>query len=1133
MARRLDRPSVYDQLRPYLDAADVVRRLGLEESRRMGSELYCRPLCHESTSGASLQVNLHTGRWNCKACQSNGVRGDLVQLVEYALSGGRAPTHGAEQRGSAGHRSALVWLCQQYGVPFDDARVALDPALDVLHLFAMSAHLYLLDREDMLQWIREKWGFDVATVEAYGIGFMPSPILARIEQEASVPASRDAFRASGLGWYDADGRWCTRFEGRVTFPYLEHGRAVYLIGRATPGTPPLENGPTPKYHKLSVHGPTRPYVSERITNDHLYNEPVLGSVDSVVVAEGVADAVALSSLGVSVVSPVTISFSATDLERFVRKAAARGIRKVDVLFDNEMSGSGNAAALKVARQLAERGLVARILTVPPGPAQQGARDELASILGLELFQEFEAAEPRQRKEIIQSTIVDPSRREWAMRQVELSKIDAAEWAAMEGAAAAGKFDAIRKSGRDVVELEIEAADVDPDESPSDRAFALREALELAASVDDAVARGVYAAAASRRAGKGITKADMAKIIAEERRDIVKSRREDAREVAREELGQSIDLIVPPHEEAHARPQPPPPPHSSGAPPAPPPPGGVVTSDHARYAAARDSVAKAVEARMSIETVGQYVAQVVTVSMGYTPFRTPDELYIVRGSERIPTGLERTSARFESLLFLASGLTSRRSQHRAYVGAAIYFLELAARRVDDVSWSHVGQSGEVYFPTGDEDGRILVIEPGKVSRTRMSECLVPAVAGADFDPFEYRDEPGGIERALEAFRWTSIDAADRLVLIYWVACLPILRRVGTIPIVRIEGGSSSGKTRTVDAVSYLVNGRRSSSVPTAAALVSRMADQMLTVDDNRETGDVSPAFLGTLLQATHLGAREKRRSDSDTGTVVERVCGALLMNGVEPIHDGRAELASRILTLRCDRVYRAEDSPASERALRDLVVACRDSFWSEAVRRCAAALELDESSGERVGAMIEDIFGATKIGRLSAYLRLMYLAWVAGLDPDDRQGALWGIAPEWREALAAIAGESLASLLNEELAVTCLRYVFAWGASQAKEAPSVGEGVRTALGGRYVEAGDGDVYVGPLRAAALARLVREAAGELNAPPQVSQRLRTGQLEHRILDGLQYLEAAGFAVSIEQTVAGRRRYTFRRLGEPAKG
>jgi hypothetical protein len=307
--------------------------------------------------------------------------------------------------------------------------------------------------------------------------------------------------------------------------------------------------------------------------------------------------------------------------------------------------------------------------------------------------------------------------------------------------------------------------------------------------------------------------------------------------------------------------------------------------------------------------------------------------------------------------------------------------------------------------------------------------------------------------------------------------------------------------------------------------------MLTVDDNRETRDVDRVMEGTLLQATHLGAREKRKGNSDTGTVIERVSGALLMNGIEPIHDGRSELASRMLILHCDSKHRAADSPSAESALMRALSECRDAFWSESSRRCAAALELDTVHGEAIGKQIEVLFGSTKIGRLSAYLRIMYFAWVAGLPEQQHPAALASVADVWREAYTDCGDSALESLLAEELSVAVLRYVFAYGEAIAEGEAYSGE--RSAYDGKLtITTATGAVELGPIRASHLARLARSAAKEMNAPRGIAQDLRAGQLERRILDGIDFIKAAGYDVAVKVTGAGKRHFTFTRLAQQAQ-
>jgi len=1129
-----DRPSIHDRLRRHLDPLDLCARLGLEVVRRQGSEAYLNPLCHKSASGQSLQINLHTGAWNCKACQSSGMRGDLFHLVEYALTGGRAPEKGG---GSGTQRmDALRWLCEQFGEPFDEGRgVEFDEAMIGLETFVLAAAVHLLEREDLLAWVEQKWGFDRDTVDAYRIGFMPSPILPEIAQDAAKNKAR--YRKAGLGWYE-NGRFRTRFEGRVLFPYLEHGRPVYLIGRATPWTPPIEvEGrdpiPAPKYHKLSVHSDTRPYVSPSITNHHLFNEPVLRTCGHEVgILEGVADAVAFSHIGVDVVSPVTINFNGPDLERFIERCHEHGISMVWILFDTELSGAGYFAAIRAGKQLIEGGLDVRVITLPPGPSQIAAREEIEKRIGKGKLRELEECEPVERKRKLDGLVPDPAEHAWLVEQFAAAKIDGAEWVAMHGASAMEEWRKLKPTAKSVVRLEAEriARGLDPADEPFVRLASFAELVELVAHLDVRQHRADAAALIAELAGRGVTKkADVEPAIAEARRSVVGPKRakqtEKRERETKDEIRQAL-VVPPPVEHSAVQPSAPSSPSVPPQPSAPPAPAlkTTRTADDV-FEQTRANVAKAVEARLPDEHVGRYVAEVLKRTMGFMPFVTREGVILVRMNERVPVTTDRGSV-FREVLYMVSGLSPRKSSHGGYIAAVEFHLARGARRVEDVSWSHVTENGSVFFPTGDAQGRLIRIAPGHVSIIRMSEARVPAVAGAEFRPFSYTEEGGGIRRAYDVFRWTSLSDEHRLVLIYWLVCLPILRKIGQIPIVRIEGGSSSGKTRAVEGIGQLVNGRKGSSVPTAAAMASRLAREMLTIDDNRETVGVTPMLHDTLLQATHLGAREKRKQHSDTETILERVCGALVMNGIEPIHDGRPELASRILPLRCETGFVRSDSPRDTSTFMQAIGACRDAFWSEATRMCAGALELDREHGERLGQEIEGLFGATRIGRMSAYLRMMYLAWVAALPDPHRARALEAIAGVWTHAFEIISGKALDSLIAEELCVQVLRYVFAHG-SEVAEKDVAEPDFRKAFGGKYVEDPTGGIeYLGSLRTAHLARLARTAGKALNAPEAVTYGLRTGQLEERLLDGQAYVQAAGFTVECASTSKGRLRWTFSR-------
>lgn len=1148
--------TVYDRIRSSIDAEGVLTRLGVEVVRRVGHEVHLRPMCHESTSGESLHVNTQTGRWLCRACTDNGMNGDLIGLVEYVQTNGMPPSAGIGKMRVKGHVDALRWLCEQYAIPFDAERV-VPRELEILALFVEAAHAFLLrpSSENVRLWIEKQWGFTIDVIREFQLGYLPTPTMPELITALERPAVHDAATAAGLGFFHGQPKmWVSRFDGRVLFPYLELGQPVYLIGRATPWTPRMDDGRAPsKYYKLPTHSESNQRISARIRNDHLFGEGGLVNATRAVMTEGVADAVALIAAGVEgVVSPVGLSAREEVIDGLVKKLKKRGIEHIDIAFDSELSGAGSAGARATAERIVKRGLSVSIVNFPLGAEQEAARDEVLAAIGQTAFDELELADrPADRRKILEAALADPAKREWISSQIGKAKIDAAEWVAKEGAAALERFQEIRQDAVDYIDYRISKVAVDPAAEPEARLRLFDHIIALVAAIDSRIRRSRYAGSLSKAAGRYVTKADVDEMISAIRKTIKEERKKaEALGTIANRSSMSPILIPPPLSAMHTTPGAPPPPLVNGVPPdpnmppdpnVPPPPGGRTLSEYEHFSGMRRSVLERIENKCVEDEVAKSITQAIETTMGFTAFRAPDDLYLVRGNERIPVGLTGKSPKFMDLLYTVGGLLNSKTSHRGYIQAVQYHIGRGARDVHEVSWSHVDDSGSVFFPLGD--GRLVKISSGTIGQTRMAEAKVPAIGGPNFRTIKFLGDArgeiggGGILNMLNVFRWASLSAEDTLVLVHWITCLPILRRIGIVPIVRIEGGSGTGKTRTVNAVSWLVNGCETASVPTAAALMSRLSTEMLTIDDNRETKDVSPAFLGTLLQATNLGAREKRRGNTDTGTVVERVCGALLMNGIEPIHCGQSEIASRMLTFRCLR-ERREGSPASDMTLRTAVLDGRDAFWTESLRRCAAALELDAMHGEKIGALIEDVFRVTRIGRLSSYLRMMYLVWVVGLPDDRKTQALSVIDPGWMAIWSRVSGEIHESLIREELVVESMRYVFSWAAQHCTVAPPIGEsfwpGHGDGLDGIYFQdQRTGEAYLGWVSATKLCRLMRRAGHDLSGPRTITEDLRAGQLESRIMDGIVSLSQAGFEI-IPETDVNRRgwvRFTVHR--HPTRG
>jgi hypothetical protein len=1160
-----NRPSIYDSLRPLLDARELVIRLGLEVVEESGPELYCRPLCHESTSGSSLHINTDTGVWLCRACEPSGVYGDLFDLVEYAQTGGQPPTRGDGGLHVPSRREAIRWLAQEYGLPFDERTIFADPSLDAVHMVAQAANRALMGNPGVLDWILEKWGFDRGVVEQYGIGFLSDELMMRLSAEGQRnPQIRGALASSGVGWFDrSSGAFRSGFAGRVTFPYLEAGRAVYLIGRETPWTPKRDDGRRgAKYRKLPVHDPKkRPGISPTITNEHLFNEQALRGGGTVLIAEGIADAVALSSIGVPVISPVTVSVNRVDIERIETRALEHGIDGFEILFDNELSGIGMAGALRTAEALMRRGFPVRILELPLGPKEEAARDEVLGELGEEPFARLETLPPVERKKLLEELVPDPDRREWLRQAIESAKVDVAEWYAREGVAAAEAFRGIQGRGVDAFALLADRGtrELDPAAMPATRLRQLSELIELAAHLRTLPDRRRAAAILAQRVGRGLTKRDLESAIAAARRDkVAPAKKAEAEGAAAQEraslpplsLGPSAASPAPaaldpmsgaetpargqggaqasPFASAEA---------AQGAPAAPkappaPKPSGAAMGLEGELERARRAVQEHLRNRSAERDVGTFVAQVIVERMGWMPFRTSSELVLLRGRQAVAV-VPRSGSDFMGIAEEVTGISSMRGFGGTYIDATASALRRMAKPTRSVSWSHV-EGGAVFWHLGGTDGEVLRIEPGSITPTTAARERVPVVAGGDFEPIQYQHGARGVGEVYSLLRYTSISDPSRLLLAHWITALPILRAAGCCPILRIEGGSGSGKTRTVDFVGHLVNGGESSAVPTAAAMTSRLSRDMLTVDDNREIAGMTASLRDTILQAAHLGAREKRRAQSDTGVVSERINGALLMNGIEPIFDGKGEMASRIVVIRSDAKYQRSGSPTSDVELMAAVLRVRDAFWSEAAERCAIALELDRVHGNRLGDEIRELMAGSRLGRLSPYLRLMFLVAVAGA-PRDRWSELCsGISPAWREALQHVQDRALEQVSLDEVAVLAVSLVFELAAKSKLTDTGVGA-KSTGLDGLYVaDGGSGVEYLGEVGARRLAALARYAGRELNGPKMVTHDLSAPQLQARLLDGESYLEAAGIEMAVTHSRrSGKPRFTFRRLmrGGPA--
>ena len=416
----------YDRIAA-VDIGAVARRL-LEDrlTAEHGHTLRFDCPHHASQSKTSLIVDTEKQAFWCKGCD---VGGDVLHFVEFVQSGHVTSHHKGPMPDT--HRQARDYLASLQGLPpltefglspeeqqkAEARRQEADAVFAVLTDAAEHYHQKLLANAEALAWLTEHYAISRETIERFKIGFADNTGLVDRYLVIEKNHDRKVIDRTGLYVQAKDDQFHPFFRQRIVFPYWKQGRVVYMIGRKTPLTP-AKDYEKAKYKKLPTHSARRPYISPAIQNDIFYNEDCLATGPSeVVITEGVTDCIALAERGIPTVSPVTVTFRDQDHEKLL--ALVRGVQRVYICQDNEVSGVGLAGALKTASYLSRSGVDVRLVELPLGARQEQARAQLAE-LGIHAGMDAKALDAAKEA-------LDEAQRKQAEQLLADAKIDVNEY----------------------------------------------------------------------------------------------------------------------------------------------------------------------------------------------------------------------------------------------------------------------------------------------------------------------------------------------------------------------------------------------------------------------------------------------------------------------------------------------------------------------------------------------------------------------------------------------------------------------------------------------------------------------------------------------------------------------------------
>jgi putative DNA primase/helicase len=327
------------------------------------------PTGHESQGGKCFTIYLYTQNAYCFHC---GKSWDAIALVEDIKG--------------LDFISACNWLSRQYNLPYlktkdmtPEEKAVYQSKLkeqkiifDILTDAARYHHESLMTDKEMINHLTAHYGLSGETISTYALGYSTGAGLLKHLQKLGY--SIDDIVKTGL-FVKVGSKWKEFFQHRLIFPYWKSGQVIYFIGRKTDRTSD-KTCEQAKYKKLPTKNENRSYISEVIGNQWFYGEDSIRGAETVFVAEGVTDCLAMLQAGYSTISPVTVRFRAQDQEHLNR--LTRRAKTIYLVPDNETNEAGIKGALDTAGKLEEAGKSVYIVKLPLPEEQE--KIDVADIL---------------------------------------------------------------------------------------------------------------------------------------------------------------------------------------------------------------------------------------------------------------------------------------------------------------------------------------------------------------------------------------------------------------------------------------------------------------------------------------------------------------------------------------------------------------------------------------------------------------------------------------------------------------------------------------------------------------------------------------------------------------------------------
>jgi DNA primase len=324
--------------------------------------------------GQALFITPENQMWHCFSCKQTG---DVITLVQSFLFGDETDFRNKNQR-----LKAIGYLANRADIEIGNTDEFDEGDFELTIIYAIYRDFidycfknsYTETRkETVLGFVQDRYPLNWKTIEKYKICYFDRDWTAPFYNKLLEKYSHEELLSSGL-FQEYNNEITCYYQNRILIPYLQSGEVIYMVGREVrdqsgfyEGTQWFNYDRGGKFKKIPVHSDKNPNVSKYITQNHIFGLDSLKRKQDVIITEGYGDCLTLLQEGYNCISPGTTSFKRSIMDT-VSKELSKS-KNIYICNDSELSGAGEQGALTIYEYLVERGIDAKVITLPLSSGQ--------------------------------------------------------------------------------------------------------------------------------------------------------------------------------------------------------------------------------------------------------------------------------------------------------------------------------------------------------------------------------------------------------------------------------------------------------------------------------------------------------------------------------------------------------------------------------------------------------------------------------------------------------------------------------------------------------------------------------------------------------------------------------------------